>query len=419
MPGAFVYTEAPRREARPADSGERFPAGARLMLFSGSGARALLPGFAASADAAISFDGMRLLFAGKQRAGDPWQIWEMPLAGGVPRRVTTGKDDCLRPCYLPDDRIVYARRTPQGFQIESLALAGGAPFRVTYLPGNHLPDAVLRDGRVLYEAPHPASDSPVREIFTVYTDGTGVETYRCDHGPDRHSAAQLASGDIVFETGGRLAIFTSARAGQVNLPLPKGEFAGPVAEAAPGEWLASYRPSSAAAWAICRVRPGDTGEPTPVVKGNAFQPVMVQRRPVPQRHPSSLGDREGANVLCLNAYTSKGERIPPGIIATVQLWSRAADGAQVGLGTSAVEPDGSFYLQVPSERPLRFELLDRAGKVVKSEKGWFWMRKGEQRVCVGCHAGPERAPENVTPQVLLRTQTPTRLGLPPGQGGIK
>lgn len=417
-PDVFIYTEAPKRDPRALlAGGERFPAGARLMFFSGAGSRALVPGFAASADAAVSFDGKRVLFAGKQRAGEAWRIWEAPLAGGPPRRVTSGQEDCIRPFYLPEEKIVYARKTPQGFQLEIAPLAGGAPLRLTYVPGHHIPDAVLRDGRVLYEAPHPAAGSTVRDIFTVYSDGSGVETYRCDHGPDRHSAAELASGDIVFETGARLARFTSARAGQVELALPKGEFAGPVAEVAPGSWLASYRPGPDAAYGIYRVKPGQVGAPIPVVAANAFQPVLVRPRPIPLIHPSALGNREGANVLCLNAYTTKTERISAGAIAAVRVWSRTDAGAPVVLGETMVDPDGSFYLQVPSERPLRFELLDRAGKTLRAEKGWFWMRKGEQRVCVGCHAGPERAPENVVPQVLLRTQTPVRMGLPAREAG--
>ena len=35
-------------------------------------------------------------------------------------------------------------------------------------------------------------------------------------------------------------------------------------------------------------------------------------------------------------------------------------------------------------RPLQVELLDAAGKTLKREAGDLWMRRGEQRVCVGC-----------------------------------
>jgi len=76
------------------------------------------------------------------------------------------------------------------------------------------------------------------------------------------------------------------------------------------------------------------------------------------------------------------------------------------LGTATVESDGSFYLRTPADQPLKIELLDRSGKTLKKEAGWFWLRRGEQRVCVGCHAGPETAPENAVPAVLLRSTVP-------------
>jgi hypothetical protein len=66
-------------------------------------------------------------------------------------------------------------------------------------------------------------------------------------------------------------------------------------------------------------------------------------------------------------------------------------------------------VQAAGDRPLRFILLDAAGHTLREEHGWFWVRRGEQRICVGCHTGPERAPENRVPLVLLRTTTPVDL----------
>jgi len=54
-------------------------------------------------------------------------------------------------------------------------------------------------------------------------------------------------------------------------------------------------------------------------------------------------------------------------------------------------------------------LLDAKGSVMRQEHGWFYIRSGEQRICVGCHVGPERASENNVPAVLLRTTTPIDL----------
>ncbi len=403
IPVPYIYTETPRY----VDSGgARFPAGASLEIVENGRKRPLVPDFAASADAAVSFDGRTVLFSGKRKPGDPWQIWEVPVAGGAPRRIISFSEDAITPLYLPGDRVVYARRTPHGFQIETATLTGATPLRLTYAPGDHLVCDVLRDGRVLFEAPHPASAG--RDLYTVYTDGSGVETHRCDHGRDRHAGRELTSGDIVFELGDRLARFTSARATQVELPELAVDFIGPVAEISPDEWLVSSRSGALDRW-----RPAH-GAPEVVwaQKGKyAVQPVLVRAHEVPKRHPSGLGDREGANLLCLNTYVSRSEEIPAGSVAAVRV-SALVDSAPVALGQAPVEKDGSFFIQIPSETAVRFELIDAVGKTITSEKGWFWARRGEQRVCVGCHAGPEHAPENASPAVLLRTQEPVKMALP-------
>jgi hypothetical protein len=408
----YLYTQAPRYDAGAA-AGERFPAGARLMLVDGGVARAFVPGFAASADAAVSFDGKHVLFAGKQKRGESWQIWEIAVAGGPARRVTAGNEDCIRPFYLPGGQLIYSRRAPRGFEIERMPLEGGAALRLTYGAGNFVASDVLLDGRVLFDGPHPAGP---RDVYTVYTDGSGVETVRCDHGRDRHSGRQVSSGDIIFQTGTRLARFTSARAVELPLALPRGEYAGPVAEFAPGELLVSWRARAGAPFTLRRVKIGAARTAPASVAGgghgNALEPVLVRAHAVPKRFPSGLGDRNGANVLCLNTYTTRDAAIPEGVVAAVRVWAQDDGGAAVALGQAPVEKDGSFFVQVPSERPVRFELLDRNSKVVRGARGWFWLRRGEQRVCVGCHAGPERAPDNVSPAVLRRTTDPVKMILP-------
>ena len=369
----FMYTEAPRYDPQ---GGERFPSGARLMLLEGGTARAFVPGFAASADAAVSFDGARVLFAGKRKPAEPWQIWEAAVAGGTPRRVTSGSDDCIRPFYMPGDSLVYARRTAAGFEIELAPLAGGTPLRLTYGYGNHIPSDVLLDGRVLFDAPHRAA---TREVYTVYADGSGVETVRCDHGHDRHSGRQVSSGDIVFVSGTHLARFTSARAIELPLALPKGEYAGAVAELAPGQLMVSWRSAAGAPFTLHRVKIGDTQvAPQQGDQLNALDPVLVRAHTVPKRHPSGLGDRNGGNLLCLNVYTSREGGIPEGVVRAVRVWAQNDAGAAVAMGQAPVEKDGSFFVQVPSERPIRFELLDGNSKSVRAAQSWFWMRRGEQ-----------------------------------------
>ena len=115
-----------------------------------------------------------------------------------------------------------------------------------------------------------------------------------------------------------------------------------------------------------------------------------------------------ANLLALDARQSReGDlKVTP---ASVRLETLDAQGHAVVTGTAPVEPDGSFFVKTPADKPIRFALLDEKGAVVRQEHGWFWIRRGEQRICVGCHTGPERASENRVPAVLLRTTTPADL----------
>jgi hypothetical protein len=322
------------------------------------------------------------------------------------RRVTRCDEDCLRPLYVPAERFAYAHKVAGHFVLEiaSLSTQGEKPLRLTHAPGDYLPTDVLRDGRILLEAAYPLDDGVLPELYTVYTDGSGVEAYRCDHGHSRHSAKQLSSGDIVFARDSGLFRFTSAIAHEVAIPAPTGTYAGDVIETQHDDWLISWRGTGQKFFELKRWRPGGFALKPEVTESgaNVVQPVLIEAHPTPNRHPSGLHDWRYANLLCLNAYTSK-DHFAEGSIASVRLYTRDESGSARVLGASRVEQDGSFYLRVPGDGPLKIELLDAGGNSLKKEAGWFWMRGGEQRVCVGCHAGPETAPENVVPAVLLRS----------------
>jgi hypothetical protein len=139
----------------------------------------------------------------------------------------------------------------------------------------------------------------------------------------------------------------------------------------------------------------------------------VAPRPRPNRHPSGLHPWDYANLLALDVRISRDGALR-GTPARVRLEAQDVAGVTKTMGTAPIESDGSFFVEVPSDRPIRFAVLDAKGAVLRQEHGWFWIRSGEQRICVGCHAGPERAPENRVPAVLLRTIVPADLtGKPP------
>ena len=167
---SLVYTSTPHYEAGAwLHGGERFPAGATVMVWRDGKSRPLVTGFVATADPSVSFDGTRVLFSGKRDAKSPWQIWEVAVSGGAPRQVTAGSADCIRPFYLPGERVVYARKANNRFVLETAALAGGAPLQLTYAPGNALATDVLRDGRILFEAAYPlGSGIVIRDLHGLF-----------------------------------------------------------------------------------------------------------------------------------------------------------------------------------------------------------------------------------------------------------
>lgn len=406
-----IVTAAPAYEPLAALRGEeRFPQGAQLLLVKNGLAEPLVSGFAATADASVSFDAKSILFAGKRAAADPWSIFELKLDGHAVRKVIDGTSDAIRPLYLPEDRLVFARHTAHGFQLEAAKLDGSEAQPLSYLTGNAVPADVLADGRILFESGFPLGQGNTPELYLTYSDGSGVESYRCDHGAARWGGRQLASGDVVFTHGTSLARFTSPLANEERVIAPRAEYAGAIAETASGSWLVSVRASANAKFTLKTWKPG-AQIMQPVLSradNNLVEPVLLASRTRPRKHPSALHDWDYANLLALDARQTR-EGSLSATPSTVRLEALDEKGTAHTLGSAPVETDGSFFVKVPADKPIRFALLDGKGSVIREEHGWFWIRKGEQRICTGCHTGPEHAAENRVPQVLLHTTTPVDL----------
>ena len=248
--------------------GERFPKGAELLLVHAGKAEPLLTGFWATADAHLSPDAKKVLFAAKPKAENPWQIWELSLFDRTERRLIAGPADAIRPLYLPSGQFVFALRTPKGFQLTvagkastatqaAIDLHAGDTLKpLSYIPANAIPADVLHDGRILFESLYPLGAGSTPEMFLVYSDGSGVESYRCDHGVARWGGRQLTSGDVVFTHGARLARFTSPLAHEAAITIPQGDYAGGIAETRQGDWLLSERADKAGHYALKQGKPG-------------------------------------------------------------------------------------------------------------------------------------------------------------------
>ena len=253
---SFLFVSAPVYDPGAwMNGGERFPVGATIMLHDSNGQLPLVPEFASSADPVVSFDGRRVMFSGRLKPKDQWQIWELSLGGGKPRQISSGPGPCVRPLYLPEDRIVYARKIAGRLAIEVANLSGRERLQLTYSPADFLPNDVLRDGRILFESGFPLGEGSTPELYTVYPDGSGVESYRCDHGKPHIQARQVLTGEIVFASNFALTKFTSAKAHQIPISIPAGEYVGDLAETDSGEWLLPWRKNAKERFRIMRWTP--------------------------------------------------------------------------------------------------------------------------------------------------------------------
>ncbi len=458
----LVIVQAP--EMRPGPLSHRFPEGSRLVRLARSDhtPHCLTPEFFAAADPRTSFDGARVLFAGKKTADSPWQIWEMNVDGSGTRQVTRCPDDCLKPAYLPRGQIVYtafpeeraggsssrtaahlvpprahsAAWTDAASQLWASKLDGSDAHPITFGPGDFQVETVLKNGMILATARSPLLPSngrlPAdRELYTLRPDGTGLATLRCDHQHPaiRSQAQELDDGAVVFvkasltsrSLGGDLAWIR--RGALHNAPLT-----------APPILASSPQPIAADELLVAREFPTGptTGKKltlyvfdaamgrfvTPIYedpKLSTVEAVPAAAHEPPRWYWSTLNpELQRGYFVCLDSYLAEG--LPHGRIAAKLTRVRvlmldAATQKEILSGEAPMEEDGSFYIAVPPDKPVRFEVLDGAGRVVREQQSWIWSRSGEERGCVGCHEDRALAPENRWPLALRRFDTPTRLGL--------
>ena len=158
---------------------EKAECGSRIVvLWPDERLTVLTKGFCAAVDPGVSFDGGRVLFAGKKQESDPWDIWEMEVDGANERRITSDMGDCREPVYMATAAvnpptfsekvrwITFTSSAPQVFDergkgpltslyamnLKPLSGRGTVVWRTTYDLGGDVAPTVLADGRVLFSS---------------------------------------------------------------------------------------------------------------------------------------------------------------------------------------------------------------------------------------------------------------------------
>lgn len=330
------------------DGGRETAAPGRRLALVGrqsSEPRILTRDFRTADDAAVSFDAARVAFAGRLRAGEAPELWEIEVKSGSPRRITAGHGGPAEPVYLPDGRILFTdrlpdrkERSPEPRALYSCAADGSDLVRLTFGEGIDSRPRLLPDGRVAFERRLPAGPDGESLSLVIHPDGTGIA---------RHADRETLAEDAAAPGGAKPP-------GSVDrIPL--------------------------------------TPRPAPPVLTS-----VVKR---------DAAEWPSGTLLCLDVYESQLPELTGlnrGAIRRVKVVSADAGGgpAATRVAEGPVQPDGSFLVEVPADVPLRLVLLDADGKEVARQDFPLWVRPNENRGCVGCHEGPGQAPDNRQPMAV-------------------
>jgi hypothetical protein len=424
--GLILFTQIPVAETvdsrltepSPDGSAWRFPANGRIVAFDpenpAAGLRVLTEEFHSARAPTVSPDGRTLLFSGQRREGDPWHIWELSLPAGPVRQVTDGPGGLTDPVYVADRRIVYSSGDSALYATDP---ERSTATRITYHRGAAASPSVLRDGRVLFTSASsrgPGAGDPLpAQLFTVRFDGTGAELFY--RGPEGFRpvgrAWETADGTIVFvETegaanGGSLAAVSKLRPLHTRELLSEG-LEGSFHSAFPIDaerYAVSYRPAGSERYGLYQFDPVERQlEPMldtdPVY--HAVEPVVAVERPAPKTFESVVDtSKVSGELFCLNADLSTLPPVTEDAAAprSVAVRVSSLDGI---VGEVPLEADGSFYIELLADTPVRIETLDEDGSTVRGPSAWIWVRPGERRGCIGCHEDRELAPENRVPMAV-------------------
>jgi hypothetical protein len=449
-------------------------AGGRIVLLWPRGeTRVLTADFASASDASVSFDGNKILFAGKQKTTDPWSIWEMDADGGNKRRLTTDQGNCLEPKYLAMSSITppeFANKVRwitylsdranaldefergPGFSlyaqnIEPIEGRGTIVRRNTFGLSSVYSPTVISDGRILFtgrRAGDPATQPDGRfSILACNWDGTGlnlfheggdtsVQSMACES-PDRTLLFVESHGETADGSGSlaRVSFNRPLRSREV-LSRDRGFYRSPCA-LQDSRVLVSYTRGPEARGIYLfdfeRGAPGERIHFDP--KWDDQSVAVLGPQPEPQGLLSAVVETEpNVDVQCLSIYDSdiSGVRaLKPGEVKKVRFVEgvplpSATDSSRPSqpaeryrariLGEASVEVDGSFFVTLPGDTPFYIQVLDGKGMVLQSMSTWIWGRRGTSRSCIGCHENREYAPENRVSQALLKMH-PQLLTEPP------
>lgn len=378
----------------------------------------LTPGFYSACSPRISYDATHLLFMGKKNKQDKWQIWEMNLDDNTSRQITKCKMSCYTPAYLPGGKIVFSKKIKDTNYnaLFSMKIDGsGMAEQLTFHPNSDYVTSILKDGRILINSQQIIPEKGEKKYLAMRPNGTkAILFYADDTGSDPgFRTSESNNGKIFFvEKEDKSNDKTDIVSVLYNRPLHSkinytsditGNFYS-VLSINSENLIVSFRNQGDINIGIYNFSTTKKSVENPIYKNaeyHCFEPVFVKPYLRPRNLPSGINMAQTTGLfLCTNInLTAATDTISPSTKKAIKV---EILGLHKSLGIVNVEEDGSFYLKVDADTPVRFQTLDENNNTISDPSDWIWIRPFERRGCVGCHENPELVPHNIVPMAVSK-----------------
>lgn len=367
----------------------------------------------------ISYDGLHLVFSGRETIDDNWQVFEMDLKSLDYKQLTTSEADCSEPLYLPGGGIMYSESVKEAAHNRSNVLKvipkDNTPHQqITFGPVSHTGTSMLHDGRVITLSALSVDGNSNANLMVMRPDGTKEMLFYKSHdkGMSVTKARENEHGDIyIMESDGsgiKRLISVSYNDPTVQKVIlddhsvldlsgwrPEGQ----------DKILFCQKEERNETYGLFEMETNGDHNPQPVYSNDqlhVLDAVPVRERSVPKKIPSAVNmSAETGLLLCQDINFAMPHQAHLGKDSREAVKIEVL-GQERSLGIVEAEADGSVYIKIKADMPFRLQTLDQQGNIVNGPSSWINLRPNERRACVGCHQGNEIAPENRQPLSVLK-----------------
>ncbi len=341
----------------------------------------------------ISYDAKHMLFTAQQNENDSWQIWEMDLGEKTSRKITDIKESCFGPAYLPGGRLVFSKQMPETgtgpvHALHTMNLDGSNISQITFQPHFDYTTTVLKEGRILMLSKQLYPEPGDMMYMAMRPNGTKAELfYKGNNGSLLNSKVHETTDGFVYFIEWENENLNSGNIISIHQNRPlftrdnlTSDISGGFYSVLPiqkQEMIVSYRPSEKGTVGLYNFSLKDKSPGKSIYNPSGFhvlEPVLVKAYNRPRDLPDDVDPKESTALLFCQDINVTGQQNDTNLTDLVKATSVEVLGITKSMGIVPVEEDGSFYLKVIADTPIRLQTLDENGEILYGPSDWLCLR---------------------------------------------